>query len=40
MAKNVENLGGASINRERITGKARRSTLEGEKAKGFNMQVC
>ena len=40
MAKNVENVGGASINGERINGKVRGSTLEGEKAKGFNMQVC
>ena len=38
-SKNVENFGGASIDKERIIDKVRESKLEEEKAKGFNMQV-
>ena len=40
VTKNVEILGGAPENDERIQGKVRESTLEEEKAKGINMQVC
>ena len=38
--KNVENFGGASIDKESVIDKVRESKHEEEKAKGFNMHVC
>ena len=38
-SKNDRFFGGAPENDERINGKVRESSLEEEKAKGFNMQV-